>query len=181
MEVTAARKTFKYKLQPTPAQVLVLRHTVRVCRELYNAALQERRDAYRMRGVSVNHYQQKAQLPAIRQIREDCAGIHSQVLQDVVLRLDRAFKAFFRRLLNGEKPGYPRFKGRNRYRSFTYPQWGNGASLVGNTLCSLKSGVLPCGGLVPWKARPKRSRSVKKRMGGTPVSPVRACPCNHCL
>jgi putative transposase len=51
-------------------------------------------------------------------------AVHSQVLQDVLRRLDKTFKAFFRRVRHGEKAGYPRFKGRNRYDSFTYPQSG---------------------------------------------------------
>ena len=104
-----SHKTFKFKLRPTPEQAAQLDTTLRLCRELYNAALQERRDAWKMCGVSVNCYQQKAQLPEIRALREDCAAVHSQVLQDVVLRIDRAFKAFFRRVKAGEMPGYPRF------------------------------------------------------------------------
>src|SRR5690348_7810309 len=118
MAAATTRKTFKYRLQPTPAQTAPLEATLRVCRELYNAALQERRDAWRMQQISVNYYQQKAQLPEIRQLREDCAAIYSQVLQDVVLRVDRTFKACFRRVKAGQKAGYPRFKGRDRYRSF---------------------------------------------------------------
>ena len=124
MPEPTTHKTFKYKLRPMPAQAAQFVTTVRVCRELYNAALQERRDAWRMCHVSVNYYQQKAELPDIRQRREDCAAINAQVLQDVTRRLDRTFQAFFRRVANGEKPGYPRFKGRNRYHSFTFPQVG---------------------------------------------------------
>ena len=127
MPEPTGHKTFKYKLHPTPEQAAQLAAVLRLCRELYNAALQERKEAWQRCRVSVNYYQQKAQLPDIRTYREDCAALHSQVLQDVVLRMDRAFKAFFRRVANGEKPGYPRFKGRNHYHSFTYPQWGNGA------------------------------------------------------
>src|SRR5260370_24503179 len=52
------------------------------------------------------------------------AEVYSQVLQDVVQRADRAFQAFFRRVTAGDTPGYPRFHGRDRYRSFTYPQAG---------------------------------------------------------
>jgi putative transposase len=155
MEAAPTRKTFKYKLQPTPAQATQLDAALRVCRELYNAALQERRDAWKMRHVSVGYYEQKAQLPDIRRFREDCAAIHSQVLQDVVLRIDRAFKAFFRRVKAGEKPGYPRFKGRNHYHSFTYPQWGNGASLVGNTLVLSKIGPLAVRWSRPLEGTPK--------------------------
>jgi putative transposase len=64
-------------------------------------------------------------LPEIKAVlRPEYQDIHSQVLQDVLLRLEKAFKAFFRRVANGETPGYPRFQGRNRYNSFTYPQGG---------------------------------------------------------
>ena len=155
MAAATTRKTFKYKLHPTAASAAQLDGIVRVCRELYNAALQERRDAWKMSRVSVSYYQQKAQLPEIRQLREDCAAIHSQVLQDVVLRVDRTFKAFFRRVKAGEKPGYPRFKGRDRYTSFTYPQWGNGASLVGNRLLLSKIGYLAVRWSRPLEGAPK--------------------------
>ena len=155
MAAAATRKTFKYKLEPTSAQAAQLEATLRVCRELYNAALQERRDAWKMQQVSVGYYQQKAELPEIRTIREDCAAIHSQVLQDVVLRVDRTFKAFFRRVKAGEKAGYPRFKGRDRSTSFTYPQWGNGASLVGDRLLLSKIGYLAVRWSRPLEGTPK--------------------------
>jgi transposase len=63
-------------------------------------------------------------LPEIKQIRPQYNAIPSQVLQDVLLRLKRAFDRCFERVKNGEKPGYPRFQGRHRYESFTYPQSG---------------------------------------------------------
>ncbi len=165
MEAATTRKTFKYRLQPTPAQAAQLGATLRVCRELYNAALQERRDAWKMCHVSVNYYQQKGQLPQIRQLREDCAAIHSQVLQDVVLRVDRTFKAFFRRVKAGEKAGYPRFKGRGRYRSFTYPQWGNGASLVGNRLLLSKIGHIAVRWSRPLEGTPKTVSIIEEADG----------------
>jgi len=65
------------------------------------------------------------------------------VLQDVLTRLDRAFQAFFRRVQAGEKPGYPRFKSSNRYNSFTYKQFGNGAMLVNGCLVLSKIGRIP--------------------------------------
>ena len=99
--------------------------TLMRCRELYNAALSQRREAYRMTGKSISYYEQKRDLPEIKtEIRPEYQDIHSQVLQDVLLRLNRAFEHFFRRIKNGEEPGYPRFQGRNRYNSFTYPQGG---------------------------------------------------------
>jgi putative transposase len=119
------KKAFKYRLYPTKQQEETLFWTLARCRELYNAALAEWKEAYRMSGTSVSYYEQKRDLPEIKaEIREEYQQIHSQVLQDVLLRLDKAFKAFFRRIKDGEEPGYPRFQGRNRYDSFTYPQGG---------------------------------------------------------
>jgi putative transposase len=116
--------------------------TLARCRELYNAALSERKDAYRMAGKSISYYEQKRDLPEIKaEIREEYQDIHSQVLQDVLLRLKRAFDNFFRRVKNGEEPGFPRFQGRNRYDSFTYPQ--GGYSLThDNRVCLSKIGSL---------------------------------------
>jgi len=119
------RKAFKYRLYPTKPQVKDLERTLELCRELYNAALQERRDAYKKAGKSVGLYQQKRYLPQIREELPQYKRVHSQVLQDVIHRVDKAFQGFFRRLKakNG-KAGYPRFKGKGRYDSFTFPQAG---------------------------------------------------------
>ena len=120
------RKAFKYRLYPTSEQERLLFWTLARCRELYNAGLAERKEAYRMAGKTISYYEQKRDLPEIKSVlREEYQQIHSQVLQDVLLRLERAFKAFFRRVKAGEKPGYPRFQGRNRSTSFTYPQGGS--------------------------------------------------------
>ena len=119
------RKAFKYRLSPNNEQEHTLFWTLARCRELYNAALSERRDAYKYAHKSITYRMQQNDLPEMKGVlREEYQQIHSQVLQDVLLRLDKAFKAFFRRVANGEKPGYPRFQGRNRYNSFTYPQGG---------------------------------------------------------
>jgi putative transposase len=75
-----------------------------------------------MSKVGISYNDQSAQLSEIKEIRPEYKEIHSQVLQDTLRRVDKAFKAFFRRVKNGETPGYPRFQGRNRYDSFTYPQ-----------------------------------------------------------
>lgn len=123
------RCTYKYRLYPTHEQVEQLTWTLDRCRELYNAALQERRDAYRMAGKSLSYYDQQAELPAVKVARPEYWQIANCVLQDVVRRLDRAFQAFFRRVKTGEKPGYPRFQGRDHYDSFTYPQYHNGTHL----------------------------------------------------
>lgn len=134
-------RAYKYKLYPTKKQAARLQEMLDRCRELYNAALQERRDAYRMAQVSIGYNQQAARLPEIKEIRPEYADIHSQVLQDTLRRVDKAFKAFFWRVKNGEKPGYPRFQGYGRYESFTYPQ--SGFSLTeDNRVCLSKIGTI---------------------------------------
>src|SRR5919205_2296588 len=114
-------KAYKFRISPTKKQIGTLEWILRRCKELYNAALEERREASRLNGVSVSSHMQADQLPAIKQLREEYQDIHSQVLQDVLKRLDKAMQAFFRRVMNGEKPGYPRFKNADRYESCTYP------------------------------------------------------------
>ena len=118
------RKAYKFRIYPTKAQTQLLDRQLGFCRELYNAALQERRDAYRMAGKSLNYYDQAMQLPAIKEVRPDLQAVHSQVLQDVLKRVDKAFKGFFSRVKSGVKAGFPRFQGRSRYDSFTFPQGG---------------------------------------------------------
>jgi putative transposase len=134
------RKTFKYKLLPTAEQEQKMAFVLRRCRELYNAALQERRDAWQKCGVSVTCAHQSTELPTVKEVRPEYHDIHSQVLQDVLTHLDRAFQAFFRRVQSGEQPGYPRFQGTNRYTSFTYKQFGNGATLDNGFLVLSKIG-----------------------------------------
>src|SRR6516165_3573501 len=120
MDQQRTRKTFKYRLMPTPEQEQALATVLWRCRELYNAGLQERKAAWEKCGVSVTCAMQSAQLPAIKEVRPEYRDIHAQVLQDVLTRLDRAFHAFFRRVQQGETPGYPRFQGERHYTSFTY-------------------------------------------------------------
>jgi putative transposase len=139
-EQQTVRKTFKCKLQPTPQQEQRMRFVLRRCRELYNAALQERRDAWQKCGKSITCAHQSAELPTIKEVRPEYHDIHSQVLQEVLTRLDRAFQAFFRRVQAGEQPGYPRFQGSRRCNSFTYKQFGNGATLDNGYLVLSKIG-----------------------------------------
>jgi putative transposase len=155
MDLQTVRKTFKYKLKPTPEQERAMEFVVRRCRELYNAALEERRDAWQKCGVSVTVAGQSAELPAVKEVRPEYRDIHSQVLQDVLTRLDRAFQAFFRRVKSGEKPGYPRFQGANRYNSFTYKQFGNGATLDNGFLVLSKIGRIAVRWSRPIEGTPK--------------------------
>src|SRR5689334_9460840 len=154
-ETATVRKTLKYKLRPTPKQAHALDRALMLCRHVYNAAIGERREAWRMCGVVITYYQQKAELPDIKAAMPEYADVHSQVLQDVVLRVDRAFQAFFQRIREGKTPGYPRFHGRDRYNSLTYPQFGNGATLDNGCLILSKIGRLAVRWSRPLEGTPK--------------------------
>src|SRR5438132_10020952 len=104
------KKAFKYRIDTSKAVERKLEETLDICRELYNAGLSERCQAYKLAGKSIGYIDQANQLPEIKTLRQDLKGVHSQVLQDVLKRLDKAFEAFFRRLKNGQTAGYPRFK-----------------------------------------------------------------------
>ncbi len=153
----SVRKTYKYKLKLTRRQEQLLERTLMLCRHIYNAAISERREAWRMCGVSVSYYQQKAELPDIKEAIPEYSEVNSQVLQDVVLRVDRAFQAFFRRIQSGETPGYPRFQGYDRYNSFTYPQVGEhgGARLENGILALSKIGRIAIRWSRPLNGTPK--------------------------
>ena len=121
------RLTYKYRLYPNKGQRQGLQSTLDTCRFLYNSALEERRGAYRLQRVSLNYNHQQNELPDCKAEILELNDVYSQVLQDVLRRLDRAYANFFRRVKNGNgKAGFPRFKGKDRYDSFTYPQSGFG-------------------------------------------------------
>jgi putative transposase len=103
-----------------------MEQTLEECRWVYNQTLAFRRDAWKERSESKTYYDTCKLLPEWKQNRPSLSIVYSQVLQDVQRRVDRAFLGFFYRIKNGERPGYPRFKGKGRYRSFTYPQFGFG-------------------------------------------------------
>ncbi len=154
-----SKQAYKFRLYPTRKQREHLQKTLDACRILYNAALQERRDAYhfhvrqhpnyydattrkeRSRELEINYYSQANQLPEIKGIQEEYQDVHSQVLQDVLRRVQKAFDAFFRRVKNGEEPGYPRFQGTGRYDSFTYPQAGFSLT-IDSRVCLSKIGSI---------------------------------------
>jgi putative transposase len=152
-------KAYKYRLYPNKQQAEKLQWTLDRARQLYNAALQERRESYEMAVKrhpnyydavtrkylttqhALNYHQQATQLPEIKEIRPEYNEIHSQVLQDVLRRVDKAYKAFFGRIKKGQTPGYPRFHGYGRYESFTFPQ--SGFSLTeDNRVCLSKIGTI---------------------------------------
>jgi putative transposase len=141
MEEQSVRKTYKYRRDPTSEQEQALGVPLWRCRTLYNVALAQRTRWWeRGQGVGASSYQQKAELPDLKAACPAFDVIHAHVLQDVILRLDRTFQAFFRRVTAGETPGYPRFQGRGRYKSFTFPEYSNGAVVDGGVLRLSKIG-----------------------------------------
>jgi putative transposase len=118
------RKTFKYRLYPNKAQERIILATLEHCRLLYNRLLGERKEAYEKEKHTLSAYTQINSFPIRKEAIPALKTVHSQVLQDVAKRLDKAFQAFFRRVKSGAKPGYPRFQPIQRYHSFTYPQTG---------------------------------------------------------
>jgi putative transposase len=182
MNEQTVRKTYKYILQPTAEQEGAMEFVVRRCRELYNAGLQERRDAWQKCGVSITAASQSAQLLAIKEVRPEYRDVHAQVLQDVLTRLDRTYQAFFRRIQRGEKAGFPRFHGANRYTSFTYKQFGNGATLDNGCLVLSKIGRIAVRWSRPLEGTPKTVTISKEADGwyacfscaGVPIQPLPA-------
>lgn len=137
------KKSFKYRLYPTKAQAEQFEGTLRLCCELYNAALQERIEAYKLKRISLSAYDQMKELPEVKTLRGDLREVHAQVLQETLLRLDKAFRAFFGRVKSGKgKAGFPRFRSSKRYDSFTYPQ--NGFTLREKSIVLSKIGEIKC-------------------------------------
>ena len=123
-------KAFQYRLYPTKEQQRLLTRQLEECRWLWNTLLAERKRAWEERHETVDYYEQEAEPPGLKTGERPSLGeVHSPVLQDVVLRLKKAFDAFFRRLKAGEEPGYPRFRGQGRYDSLTFPQVPLGCAL----------------------------------------------------
>jgi putative transposase len=133
-------KTFQYRIFPTKKQVHKLNETLEECRWLYNHLLEKRKETFEQDGKSLSLYQQQETFSILKAERPTLKDVHSQVLQNVAVRVELAFKAFFRRVReHAEEPGFPRFKGKGRYDSFTFPQ--SGFSITHDTrVCLSKIG-----------------------------------------
>src|SRR5262245_8934234 len=103
------KRTFQYRLYPTRQQQRLLARQLEECRWLWNTLLAERTTAWEERHEMVDYCNRKAELSGLKAgERPALTEVHSQTVQDVVLRLKKAFDAYFRRLRAGEVPGYPR-------------------------------------------------------------------------
>src|SRR4051794_6823738 len=123
------RFAYKYRLYPTKAQAEFLTCQLREACDLYNCALQERRDAWKTCRKSINYYDQANQLKAMR--ADGCLTLANfSCCQDVLRRVDKTYKAFYARCKRGDKPGFPRYRSARRYDSITFPSYGDGCQLL---------------------------------------------------
>ncbi|PKN96682.1 MAG: transposase, partial [Chloroflexi bacterium HGW-Chloroflexi-5] len=127
-------KTFQYRLYPTTTQRKLMESTIEICRRFYNDCLVERKNTYEERKESIGKFTQLRKVKELKVTNPSAKNIHSHILQVTVVDLDKAFRAFFRRAKAGEKAGYPRFKGINRFDSFGFKEYGNGFKVDGRRL-----------------------------------------------
>jgi putative transposase len=160
------RKAFKYRIYLTNGQRRILEQQLEECRWVYNATLALRKNAWEQEQRRVDWYETKRALPLLKDRRPSLKLVHSQVLQNVTERVELAFKAFFRRVKAGESEvGYPRFKGKGRYDSITYPQYGNGVRLDAERLLLSKVGAVPVVLHRPLQGTPKTVTLNRSRTG----------------
>src|SRR5262249_21946270 len=140
---------------PTAEQARELGRVLGLCRYHYNTALEQRIVAWQRLRVTVSRFQQEAELKGIRAAFPDYAAIHSHVLQDVLARPDKTYHAVFSRVKAGEKARFPRYQSRDRWHSFTYKEFGNGATLDDGFLVLSKIGRLAVRWSRPIERTPK--------------------------
>lgn len=128
------KKAYKFRLYPNRVQLEALKAMLETHRRLYNSALEERRNMYEAEGRTVSYGEQSGKLKSERKSNPYLGATNFSSTQATLRRLDRAFKAFFRRVKAGEAPGYPRFKARGRFKSVEFPSYGDGCRLEAGRL-----------------------------------------------
>lgn len=123
------RKSFKYRLFPGKSQETALANMLNSARFLYNCALEQRILCYKQWHKSINYYDQANALKEIRSFDDGIRNLNCSASQDVLRRLDKSFQSFFRRIKTGDIAGFPRFKGKDRFDSITFPAYGDGIKL----------------------------------------------------
>jgi putative transposase len=128
------RRAYKFRLYPNREQSEALARMLETHRRLYNGALAERKEAYETEKRAVRYGEQSAQLKAARTTNAFLAATNFSSCQATLRRIDKAFQSFFRRVKAGETPGYPRFKGRNRFETVEFPSYEDGGKLDGRRI-----------------------------------------------
>jgi putative transposase len=138
------RKTFKYRFYPNSASETKLKRALEACRYVYNKSIEVKKTTYEIEHRSLSLFDLNKKLTTwIKNKPELKQQVYSQVLQNCQTRVDLAYKAFFRRIKQGLKPGFPRFRGPDRYDSMTYKQYGFNLNLPDSTLYLSKIGRVP--------------------------------------
>ena len=119
--MSSMKRIERVRLYPTPSQRRRLGFMLDVTRDFFNACLQQRRDAWRLRRHSASTKEQYHELTALRAEDARVAAVYRELEDAVLHRLDLAFAAFFRRIRKGETPGYPRFRSRSRWDQLEFP------------------------------------------------------------
>ena len=115
--------TYRYRVLPTKRQHRALERILEDQRQLYNAALEERIDAYRKARIARTYVDQCKALTEWRRCDCDAASFPVTLQRWTLKRLDGAYQGFFRRTKAGGKPGFPRFRGKARFNSFGFRQF----------------------------------------------------------
>lgn len=158
-------KAFQYRMYPSKPQARKLEATRETCRRWYNDLLAERKTAYEERKETIGKYEQLRRVKEHKASNPWAAEVHSHVLQVVVADLDKAFQAFFRRVKAGQTAGYPRFRGRNRFDSFGFKEYGNGFKIDGRRLRVSGIGRIAVRWHRPLEGTIKTLRLIKKASG----------------
>lgn len=157
-------RNYKFRLYPSKLQIRTLERTLDLCCQLYNASLEERISAWR-KHKSLTRYSQDKELPELKQVCPEYTEIYAQTLQAVLGKLDKAYQNFFRRVKLGQTPGFPRFKNKDRFKSFAYPQQGFFLDEKAKRLNLSKIGSIK---IKAWRTLPSKPKNVtlKKEADG---------------
>ncbi len=140
--VKKVHKAYVLRLYPTRAQETALSATLDTLRLVYNSLLNERKFLYETTGKGISQYAQEKHFAGWRKEFPELADVHSHLLQNVALRVNLAFTAFFRRVKSGDTPGFPRLKGAGQYDSLGFKEFGNGVSFKHGNLYVSKIGEI---------------------------------------
>lgn len=117
-----SKRSFKYRLLCNQLTSQKVDDWIELCRNLYNASLEQRVSVYKRNKKTLSFYDQRREIPELKETFVEYEEMDTQLLRDVLQRMHRSFDGFFRRLKIGDKAGFPRFKGKDRYKSFTLHQ-----------------------------------------------------------
>jgi putative transposase len=158
-------RTYRFRLFPKKGQITTLNNQFELCRKCYNDLLDQRKQDIQNWGSDQGYYESKKLLPKWKKQNGifQLKVVHSQVLQDICQRVDKAVKKFRVNQKEDNTAGFPRFKGQRGLHSITYPQYGSGILIKGSELEVSKVGKIPIKVHREIKGTPKTVTIVKSR------------------